>query len=886
MKFCTECGKELADDTKFCIICGARQPQANVNNQANQQAPANMNNGVQPQVPANMNNVVQSQAPANMNNGVKPQESANMNNIAKPAAPVDMKKQAEKAAKNAKNATKVNFLNTLGGKIAVGVLGVAVVGGIATGIILNNSANKKDNNNSKDNATELVVDATDQMTEDNTGDVATVVDASEQGDTTEEAVEATEEPVSFNIEAMERNMIMKGAQSIANKELVPSVPAYEVAEDLSNIINPHDIANLPDDFKQKLVNNKFVVGKGYYDEFFEIYENNRYFYVPNFVTVDSMMHTYHLYFSYLLKNTEKSYLSDTVSTLGQSMLEQSISQYNSLIGTEWEAAAKRNVAFFAVGCKLQGNEAEVLDEVSEVVEAELSKIDAASGIDASPLFSTDDEPYYEDYSQYKPRGYYEGDAQLEQYFKTMMWYGRINFTGTSEELTRSAVLMTLAMKGDNYSQWDSIYTITSFFAGASDDNGYCEYLPVIDAVYGSNITVSDLVGRDSDWENLRKALESLGKPQINSIVIEDEGTDDDEHNVIPGFRFMGQRFSVDAAVMQKLIYSDVGENENGDKRMLPDTLDVPAALGSNTAFSILEAQGATGYSGYTDNMDKLRQQYNTDNETLWSASLYANWLNTLRPLLDEKPEGYPSFMLSEEWRKKQLETFAGSYAELKHDTVLYSKQVMAEMGGDEIPVYDDRGYVEPEPEVYSRFAVLSQKTAEGLSNYGMISEDDINNLNNLAELAKQLMVISEKELVNETLTDEEYDLIRAYGGNLEHFWYDAIKNQADTEYVTTEEFPAAIVVDIATDPNGSVLEVATGGPSVIYVVVPVDGELKVAVGSCYEFYQFEQPISDRMTDSSWRQAIGKEVKEDGTYNWNPDIPQPSWTDSYRGKYEY
>ncbi len=33
--------------------------------------------------------------------------------------------------------------------------------------------------------------------------------------------------------------------------------------------------------------------------FFEIYEMNRYSQIPNFVTVDSLMHTYHLYFSYL-----------------------------------------------------------------------------------------------------------------------------------------------------------------------------------------------------------------------------------------------------------------------------------------------------------------------------------------------------------------------------------------------------------------------------------------------------------------------------------------------------------------------------------------------------------------------------------------------------------
>ena len=33
----------------------------------------------------------------------------------------------------------------------------------------------------------------------------------------------------------------------------------------------------------------------------------------------------------------------------------------------------------------------------------------------------------EDYTQYIPRSYYAGNAKLERYFRTMMWYGRINF---------------------------------------------------------------------------------------------------------------------------------------------------------------------------------------------------------------------------------------------------------------------------------------------------------------------------------------------------------------------------------------------------------------------------------------------------------------------------
>lgn len=57
------------------------------------------------------------------------------------------------------------------------------------------------------------------------------------------------------------------------------------------------------------------------------------------------MHTYHLYFSYLLKNMEKTYLSENIRQLSRRMLDSSVAQYEKLKGSEWENAAKRNVAF-------------------------------------------------------------------------------------------------------------------------------------------------------------------------------------------------------------------------------------------------------------------------------------------------------------------------------------------------------------------------------------------------------------------------------------------------------------------------------------------------------------------------------------------------------------
>ncbi len=674
-----------------------------------------------------------------------------------------------------------------------------------------------------------------------------------------------------------RPMLIQTSIKTENDNTIPKVSPYTVSSDLSNIDNLWQFYNLQQggEIADKLAKNGFVVTGNAGAEFFEIYEENRYEMIPNFVTVDSLMHTYHLYFAYLLKNIEKEYLSDALVGLSKRMLENSQTQYKALKGTEWESAAKRNVAFFTVGSMLLDSTTAIDSDVEEIVSYELNHIRQAQGIDISQISSE-----MEDYSQYIPRGYYEGDEQLEQYFKAMMWYGRMHFTQKEEDMDRSALLMTLALSDDAqaYGLWESIYAVTSFFAGASDDLSVCEYAPVLQEAYSMNCTVGGLAGNADAFLKFHSGTAALRAPQINSIPIWEE-----EENVIAGFRFMGQRFTIDAAVMQRLIYKNVGSNSAGDNRMLPDALDVPAAFGSDMALKLLEEQGDTSYAGYLEAMEKLRAGFAQENTTLWSASLYAGWLHTLRPLLNVKGEGYPMFMQNEEWLKKDLECFAGSYAELKHDTVLYAKQVYAEMGGGgTIEEPDDRGYVEPEPLVYERFAALASQTAQALKKYKMLDTADEENLLRLQEIAKQLFVISNKELQEELLTDEEFEFIRAYGGYIEHFWNEAAKRASDDETVNTLKYPAAIVTDIATDPDrGQVLEVATGNPSEIYVAVRVDGTIKIARGSVYSFYQFSWPMNDRLTDTKWRQMMGIEMNDEGRYNQDKTIVKPSWTESYR-----
>lgn len=689
---------------------------------------------------------------------------------------------------------------------------------------------------------------------------------------------------SGSIQTLERKSLLPSSNDESQiAKIKPCVDPYEIKDDMSNIINADEYEYYEEEMLSKLKKYGFVViDEGAGREFFEMYDENRYMQVPNFITVDSMMHTYHIYFSYLMRDIEKNHLCKELASLSDDMVHEAYDQYKELEGTEWEDAARRNVAFFGVASVLLDKDAKIPSIVKDTVEAEYDLVMAAEGITTSDLTGED-----EDYSQYKPRGYYDGDEDLEKYFRAMMWYGRRQFTQKDEDLDRSALLVTLALDNGHYDDWSNIYSVTAFFAGASDDLGYCEYMPAVEEAYGKGVTVSDLPGKDDEWKRFHSLTAKLRAPRINSIPIEDSEENKDEENVIPGYRFMGQRFTIDAAIMQELVYRRVGEFEDEKKRLLPDFLDVPAALGSEMAYSILKDKGETNYKNYDRNLENMKKEFINDDCSIWNASLYAGWLNTLRPLLEVKGEGYPFFMQNDEWTKKTLETFAGSFTELKHDTILYSKQMMAEMGGGWDDDKDYRGYVEPEPLVYLRFENLAKNTASGLKEMGYLSGNDEKDLKKLAELADKLKVISVKELNNEKLDDSEYELIDIYGGEIEHFWLDAMKGQTGNDNPTTADFPAALVVDVATDPNGTVLEMATGDPACIHVVVPVEGKLRIAKGCVYSFYQFEKPISERMTDKEWRKEMGIENEEYGEYvPYGRAYDHPDWVTGYRFKHVY
>ncbi len=608
-----------------------------------------------------------------------------------------------------------------------------------------------------------------------------------------------------------------------------------------------------------------------------------------------------------LRVAEEFHFIPLLNHLNQAMVAKSDELYNQLRGTSWEEAAKRNVAYFSVASRLLDENAAVPEYSLDLVNAELALINSASGKQQSPIFMGLENG--EDYTQYIPRGHYTRNDALKSYFKSMMWYGRMTFrlkgrdpeTGKAE--TRSAILLVHTLRNTQVDgraaiqAWADLYAPTVFFVGRSDDLTVIQYGDVMDFVYGNNYELQDL----TDERQLDKFIglaETLPPPKILGMIIQDS---ENEEQVTKGLRFMGQRFVPDAYIFRQLIYRNVGTRDN--RRGLPKGLDLFAAMGSDRAYVLLEQMGEKNYENYPSQMEKVRSWISDLTVPEWTDTLYNAWLYSFFPLLQESGEGYPDFMRSEAWMDKQLNTSLGSWAELKHDTILYAKQVYAEMGGGPPPPppLPPRGYVEPVPEFYNRLAGLTAMTRTGLESRGLLSEPDREGLGRLEDLARACQSMAEKELRGEALTDSEYERIRYYGGELEKLVILSADMDVQEEGVGTpvdmaEDQQAAVIADVATDPDPSgsgqsapvVLEVGVGRINEIYVTVPVvdvDGKtiLQVAKGGVFSYYEFSWPADDRLTDEKWRRML-EEGKAPANQPWVASffVDEPAYADLVKG----
>jgi hypothetical protein len=237
-------------------------------------------------------------------------------------------------------------------------------------------------------------------------------------------------------------------------------------------------------------------------------------------------------------------------------------------------------------------------------------------------------------------------------------------------------------------------------------------------------------------------------------------------------------------------------------------------------------------------------------------------------------QSLPGFMQTAAWWQEKMNTQLASWAELRHDNLLYAKQSYS---GGVVCSFPD-SYVEPFPEFY---ASVKQFAGIAASYFGKMGEIYIQDyFLTMTGIADTLQIVSQKTLNLNTLTENEKLFLKSmlkppdpvcgapytgwytqlyYTGEIGFNAYDALT--ADVHTAPTDE---------AGIPVGWVLHVGTGDVEMAIVnAEKSDGQFTTFIGPVYKYHELVTTNFQRLSDEEWK----------AMYDQSPP-PRPSFVNLY------
>jgi hypothetical protein len=516
---------------------------------------------------------------------------------------------------------------------------------------------------------------------------------------------------------------------------------------------------------------------------------------------------------------------------------------------------------------------------------EIGKIYQANGVGVSPLYGQygQEGEVKTDYTQFTPRSHYAKTSLLRAYFRAMMYLGRNSYLLSSPEAVSDALLLAYLMASPGpdgqplVKDWQKLMEITGFYAGASDDIGYPEWRNFVVKVLGTEKFAPAAAVNPEVLTKISQQLAELRPPRILSdVIISDAVPQQTKAELLAStkaLRIFGQRFTFDAWILGRLTAGQ--EKTTVHLPSTPSALFVPAAFGDNAAREFAGAflkQEAPPFSdaevsAFYGKLDEVAADLKKVQEVEWYSSVGTAWLKLLGTLPQTFGPGYPRYMRGKLFPLKQLQTFLGSYTELKHDTLLYVKQNFAERGGggDENQPPVPKGFVEPNMAFWQELARLVDYTMAGFKKYGLFSKEleEFGRLNSFKTRINFYTSLAVKELRGTPLSEEDYEKLRS--GNLSFLAEPLVEGAILEE----KEKRAGLIADIHTDAvKGQILYEATGEPYFILALVGNEGVSRLTVGAAFNYYEFTGPLTSRYTDADWQARV---------YTVPPHLPRkPFW----------
>ncbi|MBI5490193.1 MAG: DUF3160 domain-containing protein [Deltaproteobacteria bacterium] len=481
-----------------------------------------------------------------------------------------------------------------------------------------------------------------------------------------------------------------------------------------------------------------------------------------------------------------------------------------------------------------------------------------------------------DFSQFRPRGHYDcepdelgyggpGCPGIDRYFRAMMWLGRTEFrldAAPGEDTARQlvdAVVLQWALRNDAWPEWERLDAVISRFAGTSDNltpRGM-ERL-IADAAIASP---ADAARRVAELQALVRAkdygVQRIASQFLHSSPIGPDGTPPPR-----AYLLLGQRFVADSYVFANVVFDAILWDGGRPHRLLPDPLDVAyAALGNDAAAPLLEDELRRWH--YQGNLAALRALLNAHETSFWTTDVHHGWLGALRALSQDTTDpAFPRVMRTAAWARRILGEQLASWAQLRHDDMLYAKQSYSES----VCSYPD-AWVEPYPEVFARLGRLARDSEEAMAEVGL--ERVTSYFRRFGEVMNSLEAVALRVAAGEEPSAEETAFLKGVArwqegcvpgieGWLAEIMLTGAGGGPDDGSLNLSVFSPTIA-DVHTSPDTrQILHVGTGW--VRWMVADFDtpaGE-RLFVGPVQSYYESVEGGMRRLTDGEWAARVERD----------------------------
>lgn len=605
--------------------------------------------------------------------------------------------------------------------------------------------------------------------------------------------------------------------------------------------------------------------------------------LPVFVSTDAILHALHKSYDAILMDIEDDLIIPRLNDLLAGMQARLTPMAATYAGNPQALRALDDVdVYLAVSIRLLnpgsttgvgpvfGHNRGRVDEVVAMAKAEEPVSAAIFGDHVRNI----------DFSQLTVRGHYTDRASLSAYFQAMMWLGRtelylseikgVQGGPTPEDVRHQTIVATLlaeAMDAEELrTMHGEIERILRFMIGESDNVTPANIDELLTEVGVANAAAFADDATLASFQNALATKPYAGQRILSQILYGDPMSPD---KITPpsAFLLFGQRFVIDSYVTGSVVHDKVY------KRMLPSSLDVLFALGNDAALHLLQPEiERYDYAKELAGLRYLIDGYDTD---FWRSTMYNGWLGAIRSLNPPADRSeLPGFMRTAAWWQQKMNTQLSSWAELRHDNLLYAKQSYTGGIGCSYP----KGYVEPIPDFYVAVAEYAERGVEIFGELDLPAAADY--FGRLKETAGTLEAIARKELAHEALNEEEIHFIETMltrstigcGEIVYNGWYPSLF-YGNRNNVAEQDFLVADVHTSPTDEEGNmvgwVLHVGTGRVDMAVVTCQgPEGETTAYIGPVMSYHEHVTTNFDRLTDERWSESI----METAT--------RPSWTNLY------